>query len=181
MKKLIFIAAIMMSMIITQYTYAQRYAYVDVEYILNNIPEYEEAQKKLDGISEQWQKEIEEEYKKIDQLYKSYQAEQVLLTEDMKRKKENEILAKEREVKDMQKRKFGYDGELFKKRQELIKPIQDKAYKAIEEMAKLKRYDLIFDKSSGSVILYSNPIYDKSNDILKSLGYTPSKNANESK
>ena len=104
---------------------AQKFAYVDTDYILENIPSYSEAQKELDATSLRWQKEIEAKYAEIDQLYKAFQAEQVLLTDEMKKKREDEIIHKEKEAKEFQKRKFGVDGELFKKRQELIKPIQD--------------------------------------------------------
>jgi outer membrane protein len=114
---------------------AQKYAYVDTDYILSNIPEYKSAQQQVDNLSVQWQKEIEAKYAEIDKMYKAFQAEQILLTEEMKKKRENEIIAKEKEVKELQKSRFGVDGELFKKRQELVKPIQDKVYNAIKQLA----------------------------------------------
>lgn len=150
---------------------AQKYAYVNTEYIMENIPEYKAAQQQLDQISVNWQKEIESKYAQIDKLYKDYQAEQILLTDDMKRKREAEITAKEKEVKEFQKSKFGYEGELFKKKQELVKPIQDKIYNAVKTMATEQSYAVIFDKSSDLIFLYSNPKYDKSDDILIKLGY----------
>lgn len=153
------------------FSQAQKYAYVDTEYILQNIPDYKSAQGQIDNLSTQWQKEIEAKYAEIDKLYKAFQAEQILLTEEMKRKRENEIIAKEKEVKELQKARFGVDGELFKKRQELIKPIQDKVYNAIKALAEKGSYAVIFDKSSGASLLYTNPKFDKSDDILLAMGY----------
>jgi len=150
--------------------YSQKYAFVDTEYILDNIPDYQEAQKKLDAVSVDWQRQIESKYAEIDRLYKSYQSEQVLLSADMKTKKENEIIAKEKEAKDFQKSKFGVDGALFKKRQELVKPIQDMVYNAIKQIAETGSYAVIFDKANSN-ILYTNARYDKSDDVLKKLGY----------
>ncbi len=157
----------------TFFSMAQRFAYVDAQYILDNIPEYADAQKKLDNISAGWQKEIEAKYKEIDGLYKSYQQEQVLLTDEMKKQRQSEIENKENAVKEFQKTKYGPDGELFQKRQELIKPIQDKVYDAVSKLATSKAYDFIFDKSSGVSMLYANPKLDLSDDVVKALGYTP--------
>lgn len=150
---------------------AQKFAYVDTDYILENIPEYKTAQQQLDQISVSWQKEIEAKYAAIDKLYRDFQAEQILLTEEMKRKREAEIVNKEKEVKEFQKQKFGYEGELFKKKQELVKPIQDKIYNAIKKMATEQSYAVIFDKASALTMLFTNPKYDKSDDILNQLGY----------
>ena len=149
----------------------QRFVYVDTEYILDNIPEYKEAQEELDVIAEEWKKEVEKMIKKVDKLYRDYQNEQVLLTEDMKRQRMDEIENKEKAIKQYQKEKFGYEGELFKKRQELTAPIQDKVYEAIQKLAKEKGYSFVFDKSSG--MLYKDPKYDKSDEILKTLGLKP--------
>lgn len=151
--------------------FAQKYAYVDTQYILDNISEYKAAQQQLDQVSLNWQKEIEAKYSVIDKLYKDYQAEQILLTEEMKRKRETEITAKEKEVKEFQKQKFGYDGELFKKKQELVKPIQDKIYNAVKKLATDQSYAVIFDKSSELIMLYTNPKYDKSDEVLLMMGY----------
>src|SRR2546421_9312449 len=115
--------------------FAQKYAYVNTEYILSNIPSYKAAQEQLDNLSVQWQKEIEDKYAIIDKLYKAYQAEQVLLTEEMKKRRQDEINTKEKDVKDLQKQRFGYEGDLFKKKQELVKPIQDKIYNAVKKLA----------------------------------------------
>jgi len=150
--------------------YSQRIVHVDTEYIMSKIPGYEQAQKSLDNISTNWQKEIDTKRTEIEQLYKKYQSEKVLLSDEMKSKREEEIIAKEKDVKDLQKKYFGKDGELFNKRQELIKPIQDEVYNAIKEMAIEGNFDYIFDKTTGA-ILYSNDKYDKSDDILKKLGY----------
>lgn len=150
---------------------AQRFAYIDSEYILNNIPEYQEAQKELDAQSAVWQQQIEAKYAEIDRLYKAYQAEQILLTEEQRRKREQEIIQKEKEAKEFQKSKFGVDGELFKKRQELVKPIQDKIYTALDQIATASSLAIIFDKSTQSNMIYTNPKYDKSDEVLKKLGY----------
>lgn len=152
---------------------AQKYAYVDTQYILDNIPEYKTAMQTLDNLSLTWQKEIEDKYAIIDKLYKAYQAEQVLLTDEMKKRRQDEITQKEKDVKDLQKQRFGYEGDLFKKKQELVKPIQDKIYNAVKKMATDQSYAVIFDKSSDLIMLYTNPKYDKSDDILLALGYKP--------
>lgn len=155
-------------------TYAQKYAYVSTDYILENIQDYKDAQKQLDMLSVGWQKEIENKYTEIDKMYKSYQAEQILLTEDMKKKREQEIVNKEKEVKDLQKQRFGKDGDLFKKRQELVKPVQDKVYNAVKKLATEGNYAVIFDKSSESVaMLYTNAKFDKSDDVLNLMGIKP--------
>ena len=160
-----------LSMLLPAFVMGQKYCYVDTEYILENITEYKAAQQQLDQFSVNWQKEIEAKYAFIDKLYKDFQAEQILLTDEMKRKRENEIIQKEKEVKEFQKQKFGFEGELFKKKQELVKPIQDKIYNAIKKMATDQSYAVVFDKSSDLIMLYSNPKYDKSDDILNALGY----------
>jgi outer membrane protein len=150
---------------------AAKFGYVDTEYILSKIPEYKAAQAELDKMSVHWQKEIEEKYQEIDKLYKAYQADAVLLTEDMKKKRENEIVNKEKEAKELQKKRFGVDGELFKKRIELVKPIQDKVYNAIKTVAEKSGLGFILDKSGQISIMYANPKYDKSDDVLIYLGY----------
>jgi outer membrane protein len=169
MKKFILITAVSF-LLFGNLSFAQKIGYVNSEYILDNIPAYKTAQQQLDQISGQWQKEIEAKYAEIDRLYKSYQAEQILLTEDMKKKREDEILAKEKEVKEFQKQKFGFEGELFKKKQELVKPIQDKVYNAIKKLAEDGSFGFIFDKSSDLIMLFASPKYDKSDDVLNALG-----------
>ncbi|MBK8846941.1 MAG: OmpH family outer membrane protein [Bacteroidetes bacterium] len=150
---------------------AQKFAYIDTEYILENIPEYKAAQQQLDQISANWQKEIEAKYAVIDKLYKDFQAEQILLTDEMRKKRESEIVEKDKEVKEIQKQKFGYQGELFKKKQELVKPIQDKIYNAVKKLSTDQSIAVMFDKSSDLTILYSNPKYDKSDEVLAALGF----------
>ena len=149
---------------------AQKFCYVDIDYILKNVPEYASAQKQLDQISADWQKEIDAKYDEIDKLYKSYQTESIVLPEDMKIKKQDEIVQKEKEAKDLQRKRFSQDGDLHKKRMELVKPIQDKIYNAIKEMAEKESYMVVFDKSSQLNILYGSDKIDKSADILTALG-----------
>lgn len=169
MKKIIVILSLIIIANIA--AFAQKFAYVDTEYILAQIPEYKSAQSELDKISVQWQKEIEAKYAEIDKMYKAYQAEQILLTEDMKKKREGDIIAKEKEAKELQKQRFGVDGELFKKRQELVKPIQDKVYAAVKAIAEKGAYSAVFDKSSDLTILYVSSKLDKSDAVLEYMGY----------
>lgn len=170
MKKVI--AILSFFVLVNVATFAQtKFAYVDTDYILSQIPEYKAAQSELDKVSVQWQKEIEAKYAEIDKMYKAYQAEQILLTEDMKKKREGDIIAKEKEAKDLQKQRFGVDGELFKKRQELVKPIQDKVYAAVKAVAEKGTYSAIFDKSSDLTILYASSKLDKSDAVLAYMGY----------
>ncbi|MCE2833210.1 MAG: OmpH family outer membrane protein [bacterium] len=149
---------------------AQRYAVIDTKYILDRMPEYKEAQQKLDLASEQWQKEIEAKQAQLDAMYRSFEAEQVMLSETLRRKREDELFNREKELRDLQKRRFGFEGDLFKRRQELVKPIQDKVYNAIQKLATERQYDFILDKSEGITIIFADPKLDKSDDILKALG-----------
>lgn len=151
---------------------AQKFAYVDSQYILDNIPEYQEAQAQIDELSQQWQKEIEAKFAEVDKMYQDYQAQSVLLPEDMKKKREQEIVDKEREAKNLQKQRYGKDGDLFKKRQELVKPIQERIYNALQEVATEGNYMIIFDKSGSLSMMYANPKYDISDDVLDNLGAT---------
>ncbi len=168
MKKLCIVTLLFFSFLPLK-NYAQKFGYVDSDYILNSIPEYKSAQQELDKLSNDWQKEIEAKYTEIDKLYKAFQADVVLLTDDMKKKRENEIINKEKDVKELQKTKFGVDGELFKKRQELVKPIQDKVYNAVRVVAEKAGLAIIFDKGGDLTMLYTNTKYDKSEDVLKYL------------
>lgn len=167
-KKIIILSAILLTVFGLQ---AQKFAFVDTDYILKSIPTYESAQEQLEIMSSDWQDEIESKYSEIEKLYKEFQAEKVLLTEEMKQAREEEIIQKEREVKELQKKYFGPEGELFKKRQELIKPIQDDIFNAIKEIAIDGNYDVIFDASGGTNMLYSDPKYDKSDLVLERLGF----------
>ncbi len=150
---------------------AQKYAFVDTEYILNRIPSYTSAQDQLDKLSEEWQQEIEEMYSAIETMYKNYQTEKVLLSEDMRMRKEEDIINKEKEAKDLQNKYFGREGSLYTKRQELVKPIQDEIFRAVKEIATEGNFAVIFDTSSGANMLYTNPKYDMSDDVLEKLGY----------
>lgn len=151
--------------------YAQKYACVDTEYILSNVPEYKQAQKELEEVSVQWQKEVEVKFQAVDRLYKAFQAEAVILPADLKAQKENEIIAAEKEAKNLQKQRFGNDGDLAKKRSELVKPIQDRIYNAIEKVAQEKNYSVVFDKAGGATILYVDNKIDISDLVLAELGY----------
>ena len=165
------ITLISLALLFSVMSFAQRFAYVDTEYILKNIPAYQAAQDQLDNQSVEWQKEIEEIYAKIDKMYKDFQAEKVLLTEEMRVKRENSIIEKEKEAKNIQKQYFGKEGELYKKRQELIKPIQDDIFNAVKEVAGEGNFAVIFDTAGGMSMLFNDPKYDKSDDILEKLGY----------
>ncbi|MDP4663053.1 MAG: OmpH family outer membrane protein [Salibacteraceae bacterium] len=170
--KSIFLAAI--AIMIALNTQAQRYAFIDTDYILEQIPAYQEAQTEIDAQAEKWQKQIEARYAEIEKMYTAYKAEQVLLTPEMKKNREDEIINKEKEAKDFQKEKFGVDGALFKLRQELIKPIQESVFEAVQKMADQKSYAVIFDKAaSSSALIYANPKYDQSEEVLQRLGFTP--------
>lgn len=167
MKKIITAAAILLVAFTAQ---AQKFAFVDMDYMLSKMPSYTEAQKELDKVSSGWQKDVEAKMKEVDEMYKQFQAEQVLMTEPMKQQKIKDIEAKEKEVKEFQKAKFGPNGELFKKRQELVKPIQDKIYNEIKKFAEAKGFDFIFDRSSGPTMLYSSEKFNKSDEILTAMG-----------
>lgn len=150
---------------------AQKYAFVDTDYILNRIPSYKAAQEQLDKLSEEWQKEVETKYAEIEKMYKDYQTERVLLNDEMRVKREEEIVGKEKEAKDLQRTYFGPEGSLYKKRQELVKPIQDEIYRIVKEIATEGNYAVIFDTASGANMLFTDPKYDKSDEVLEKLGY----------
>jgi len=169
MKKIGILTVIMM--LATATSFAQKYAFVDTEYIRKNIPAFNTAQDQLDKLSKQWEKEVADGYAIVEQMYKSYQSESVLLSQDMKTKREEAIVAKEKEMKDLQNKYFGVQGELFKKREELVKPIQDEILKAIKEIAVEGSYAVIFDSAAGGNILFANPKYDISDQVLQKLGY----------
>ena len=167
MKKIIFISCFLLIAFISN---AQRYAVIDSKYILEKLTEYKESQIKLDQFSNQWQQEIEKKQADLDKMYKDYDAEQVMLSDELKKKREDELYNREKEVRDLQKKRFGFEGDLFKKRQELIKPIQDKVYIAIQKLAIERSYDFILDKSEGITVIFADPKLDKSEDVLKELG-----------
>lgn len=149
---------------------AQRVAVVDVNSILENLTDYQSAQNEIDQVSAKWRQEIAQEYDKIKSMYNKYQAEQFLLSDEVKIEREDEIMVKEKEVRDLQKRRFGPEGDLFRKRQELVSPIQDQVFTAIEEYAKIKGYDIIFDKAGAAGLLYANDEFDKTDEIKRELG-----------
>lgn len=148
----------------------QKYAYVDTDYILQNIPEYGDAQEEINQMSVNWQKELKTLRDKLDQMKRDYQTESVLLSDDMKNKKEAAIAAKEQELAALQMQYFGPEGQLFTKRIELIQPIQEKVYNAINQVAQVKNYSFVFDKAAGTTILYCNDKFDISDDVLDEIG-----------
>jgi outer membrane protein len=149
--------------------HAQKIATVDINLILESLDDYKKAQDELDNIAARWRQEIEQEFDKVKGMYNKYQAEQVLMSEDMRRQMEEEILSKEKDIREMQRAKFGPEGELFRKRQDLVRPVQDKVYAIIEAYANERGYDFIFDKSSSTGIIFANPQYDKTEDMLQRL------------
>ena len=159
----------LLTIVFTLQLQAQRYAVIDTRYILNKLPEYEEAQKKLDAFSTQWQKEIDEKQVVLDQLYRNFEAERVMLSDELLKKREDDLFNKEKELRDLQKKRFGFEGDLFKKRQELVKPIQDRVYNAVQKIAVARQYDLVLDKSEGITIIFADPKLDRSDDVLKEL------------
>jgi outer membrane protein len=168
MKKIALFAAILF---FAGASFAQRFAYIDSDYIMENIPEYKAAELELERISVVWQNEIEQNFSEIDRIYREYQAEAPLLPEEMRRQREETIIERERVAKELQMQRFGREGDLFKKRQELIKPIQDKVYEAIEEIATRGNYAVIFDKSGGITMIFTDVRYDLSDEVLQRLGY----------
>ncbi len=167
MKKIVFVLLFFGMAIISN---AQRYCVIDSKYILEKLVDYKDAQTRLDQASQNWQQEIDAKMQEVDKLYKSYQAERAMLSDEMRKKREDEIVAKEKMAKDLQKQRFGYEGDLYKQRQILVKPIQDKVYNAIQKYAGIKGYDLVLDKAGGVTIFFADPKLDKSEEILKSLG-----------
>ena len=158
------------SILLSVFAFAQRYAIVDTKYILDKMPDYKQAQTKLDQFSEQWQKEIDTRQSALDKMYKDYESELVMLSEELKKKREDELFVREKEVRDLQRQRFGFEGDLFRKRQELVKPVQDKVYNAIQKIAAARLYDFILDKSEGITVIFADPKLDKSEDVLRELG-----------
>lgn len=167
MKKIFFLACMLGFGLVG---FSQKYAIIDTRYILDRMPDYKEAQKQLDDIAAGWQKDIDTRQAELDKMYKDYEAEQVMLTEELRKKREDQLFNKEKDLRDLQRKRFGFEGDLFKKRQELIKPIQDKVYNAVQKMAVTRGYDFVLDKSEGITIIFADPKLDKSEDVLKDLG-----------
>ena len=152
-------------------SYAQKFALVDMEYILKNVPAYEMANEQRNQVSQRWQREVETVAKEAETMYKNYQSEMVFLTDDQKKKREEEIVAKEKEATELRYKYFGPQGELYKKRQSLIKPIQDEVYNAVKKVSEERGYSVIFDRASSSNIIFASPRIDVSNDVLTKMGY----------
>lgn len=148
----------------------QHYCIIDSKYILEKMSDYKDAQNKLDNLSKGWQEEIDKMMADVDKMYKGYQAEKPMLSDEMRKRREDEIVSKEKEAKDLQKKRFGYEGDLFKKRQEFVKPVQDRVFNAVQKMASSKGYDLVLDKAGGVTMFYADPKLDRSEDVLKILG-----------
>lgn len=168
MKKLLFILICVIFASAT--VFAQKYAIIDTKYILDKMPEYKDADKRLSETSGQWQKEIDDKQGQLNQMYHNYDAEQVMLSDDLKKKREDQLFNMEKEIRDLQKKRFGFEGDLFKERQKLVKPVQDKVYNAIQKMAVNRGYDFILDKSEGITVIFADPKLDKSEEVLKELG-----------
>jgi outer membrane protein len=166
MQKIIVICFVLFSLSAS----AQRYAVIDSKFILEKIPDYKDAQGKLDQLSTLWQQEIDQKQTALNKLNKDYEAEQIMLPDNLKKKREDEIFNKDKELRDLQKKRFGFEGDLFKKRQEFIKPIQDKVYNAIQKLAIERQYDFILDKSEGITIIFADPKLDKSEEVLRNMG-----------
>ncbi|MDR1792377.1 MAG: OmpH family outer membrane protein [Bacteroidales bacterium] len=170
MKKILSVLVVGLVMGTSSVVMAQKYAYIDSEEILNSMPSYTEAQAQLEKLSIDWQKEIEARFKAIDEMYRKYQQDAVILPEDAKVKRQNEIINAENEAKELQKKRFGTDGDLYKKREELIKPIQDRVFTAIEEYARDRGYAFVFDKAGALTIVYADTKYDITDQVMAKLG-----------
>lgn len=170
MKKLIIVAFVAICSVLG--ANAQKFALVDMDYILRNVPSYEMANEQLNQVSQRWEKEVTELSKAAEKMYKDYQSEMVFLTDDQKKKREEAIVAKEKEVTDARYKYFGPEGELYKKRQSLMKPIQEDVYNAVKAVAEEKGYQAIFDRASSQSIVFASPRIDISNDVLAKLGYS---------
>ena len=168
MKKILLIACSLWLIAFT--AQAQKYAIIDTRYILDKMPDYKQAQKQLDDVAADWQKDIDTRQADLDKMYKDYDAEQVMLSDELKKKREDQLFNREKDLRDLQRKRFGFEGDLFKKRQELIKPIQDKVYNAVQKMAVTRGYDFVLDKSEGITIIFADPKLDKSEDVLKDMG-----------
>ena len=171
MKKILLLTVLAIGLSLSAFSQARgNYGYIDSEYILGNIPEYKEAQRELDRLAANWQKDIEKKFASIDSMYKKYQVEAITLPENLKQKREESIIKAEQDAKDLQKKRFGKDGDLFKKREELVKPIQDRVFNAIEALAKDKGYAFIFDVAGSMTIVYADPKFDLNDIVMQRLG-----------
>jgi outer membrane protein len=150
-------------------SFAQRYVFVDTRYIFDQMPEYKQVQKAIDNQAAIWQKEIDTKRTELDKLYNDYDEQESMMSESSRRKKEDELFKREKELRDLQQKRFGFEGDLFKKRGELMQPLQDKIADAVKKLVNANGYDLVFDKSEGKTIIFADPKLDKSDEILKIL------------
>jgi outer membrane protein len=166
MKKFFFFCSLF---IITSLSFGQKFGYINSELIIKKLPDYKKAEEELQNLSQKWQQEIDSKKKEVDKLKENYKAEEVLLTEEMKKERQDTIVAREKDLKEYQKKIFGFEGMLFLKRQELIKPIQDKVYEAVEKVAKERQLQVVFDKAADLVMIYTNPVHDYTDIVLEKL------------
>ncbi len=159
--------------------FAQKYAYINSEYLLSQIPEYKEAQAELDRVAVQWQKEIEAKFSTIDSMYKRYQVESITLPEQIKQSREEAIIAQEKAAKELQKKRFGQNGDLFKKREELVKPIQDRVINAVNDYAKERGFAFVFDTAGDLTIIYADPKWDINEQVLQKMGISVNRDMDE--
>lgn len=169
MKKIMLMLVMVLSALTAS---AQKFALVDMDYILKNIPAYERANEQLNQVSKKWQAEVEALNTEAQTLYKNYQNEAVFLSQDQKKKKQEDIMKKEKQASDLKRKYFGPEGELFKKRESLMSPIQDEIYNAVKEIAELRGYALVIDRASDNGIIFGSPKIDISNEVLQKLGYS---------
>lgn len=165
-----FIGILIVTVALATISHAQKLGFVDTEFILSKMDEYAAAKQEIDQLSQKWQKELEVMYADIEKMYKDYQAEEVLLPEDIKKQRQEDITSAERKAKEYKERKFGYNGELYKVQDDKIKPIQDKVYDAVEKVAQERKLDVIIDKAANSGILYGNAAFDRTDDVIIKLG-----------
>jgi outer membrane protein len=171
MKKIFLLSSVLLALSLS--LFAQRYAVVDARYIMDKMPEYKLAQAQLDQTANNWQKEIDAMQAELDKMYRNFEAEEMMLSQELIKKRKDELFNKEKAVRDLQRKRFGFEGDLFAERQKLIKPIQDKVYTAIQKIAVARSYDFILDKSEGITVIFADPKLDKSEDVLRELGVKP--------
>lgn len=167
MKKISFIILFLFTAVAT---FSQRYAIIDTRYILEKLPDYKSANTKIEEFAEAWQQEIDLMQADLDKMYRELEGERAMLTPELLKKREDQIYNKEKQIRDLQRKRFGYEGDYFKKKQELVKPIQEKVYNAVQKLAGERMYDFVLDKSEGITIIFADPKLDKSDDVLKILG-----------
>jgi len=172
MKKLIVISAVLLALLTALPGAAQKFALIDMEYILKNIPSYEMTNEQLSQVSKQWQNEVEALQQEAQNMYKTYQSDLVFLSAEMKSQREEAIVEKEQEAQELKRKYFGPEGELYKKRESLMKPIQDEIYTAVKEISETANYQMVIDRASAASIIFASPKIDISNEVLRKLGYS---------